>query len=436
MLSGYTFTASTQEAECWVRQGRHRDEYETQGLPPQEVMCLRLPGALPEVLGMRSTEIADAVTNEVSRHVITSSEWLTAEHKRSAIMQARMVKRVLELAASGEPFSDNDLGSYRGVGVLFARHRVPLPLLLASFDTGTSAMVRESWRIVPSEYFTGMAQFTERVARMLKEARKTAVHGYLDTRAESNSRSARRIAAEALIGGESAPAARVLGERLAPSYLVLACALPDSGKVDTGTVAAIYRDIESVPGALHSGDLSILVVLLPVEDSQPLPEAAAAELAGRVRALTGLTVYATQAHRPDLAGIPAALDEACRALSLVKAIPDAGCKPYRLDALLVELAIARQPDITRRLAALLTPLDAGPDLRRTLEVLFACDLDRERTARELCIHRRTLRYRMDRIRNLSGVNPDSAHGIQLFRAALTATRMLPPGGPRPEKALP
>ena len=97
-------------------------------------------------------------------------------------------------------------------------------------------------------------------------------------------------------------------------------------------------------------------------------------------------------------------------------------------------AIARQPDIKQRLAALLAPLDAGQDLHRTLEALFACNLDRERTASKLCIHRRTLRYRMDRIRDLSGIDPDSTHGIQLLRAALTATRLptLNPQNPLPE----
>jgi sugar diacid utilization regulator len=113
----------------------------------------------------------------------------------------------------------------------------------------------------------------------------------------------------------------------------------------------------------------------------------------------------------------------------VRATPDAECRPYREDALLVELAIARQPDIRARLAALLAPLDAGSDLYRTLEVLFACDLDRERTAAALCIHRRTLRYRLDRIRDLSGIAPDSLRGAQLLRAAVTAARLSSAGLP-------
>ncbi|MFD0532815.1 helix-turn-helix domain-containing protein [Actinomadura luteofluorescens] len=56
-------------------------------------------------------------------------------------------------------------------------------------------------------------------------------------------------------------------------------------------------------------------------------------------------------------------------------------------------------------------------------MLLACNLDRERAARELWIHRRTLHYRLDRIRELSGVDPSSARGLQLFRAALTSVRL-------------
>ncbi len=171
-------------------------------------------------------------------------------------------------------------------------------------------------------------------------------------------------------------------------------------------------------GVLYSGDLSGLIALFPAADPLRAEDRAAeftAALAGPVHAAASL--------RRGLADIPDALEEASRVLTAVKAIPDAEDRPYRADELLVELAILEQPAIRGRLAAVLQPLDAGTDLRRTLEVLLACNLDRERAARELWIHRRTLHYRLDRIRDLSGVDPSSARGIQLFRAALTSARL-------------
>ena len=401
--------------ECW--------------LLSREVVRVGSPGSLSEVLAARSAEIADAVFDTVLRQVPPASARVASAYERHySVISTELLGRVLELAASGEPFTGDDLDSYRNLGALFAGHQVPLPLLTASFDTGIAALTREWWRVAPAEHFAEMAQFTERLAGMINETRQAAVRGYLEARAGSGGRSVSWAVAEELIGGEVGTAA-AMAERLAPGYLVLACTVPDPALADAGRTAAVRRHIEAIPGALHCGDLSSLVIMLPVEDSQRLPEAAAADLVSELRSLTSQMVYAAQAYRPDLAGVPAAVEEACRSLCIVKAMPDAECRPYTEDVLLVELAIARQPDIRQRLAALLAPLEAGADLHRTLEVLFACDLDRERTAAALCIHRRTLRYRLDRIRDLSGIAPDTLRGAQLLRAALTATRLPPSGLP-------
>ncbi len=382
------------------------------------------PGPLSEALSARSAEIADAVSENVGREVALTQGWLPTAHERRGLTRTRSVERALKLIASGEPLSDKDLAYHRDLGKVFAVHRIPLPVLIGLFENGITAITSKSWQIAAPEHFAEMTRFTERMAGLAEQARQVFIHSYLEVRAENGGHPARWVVADALAGGEpDIAAAWAVGERLAPGYLVLACAVAAPAALDTEQVASIYKRIEAIPGALHCGDLSALVILLPAEDDQRLPEATAAELAGHLRELAGGPVPAAQAYQPGLAGIPAALDEACRTLSLARAIPDAGSRPYQADMLLVELAIARQPDIRQRLAGLLTPLDAGADLHHTLEVLLACDLDRERTASELCIHRRTLRYRMDRIQDLTGIDPDTAHGIQLLRAALFATRL-------------
>jgi PucR C-terminal helix-turn-helix domain/GGDEF-like domain len=396
----------------------------------------------PDDLTARSAEIADAVAEAVASDLVPISDWLADEYKQAGFQLADCIERTLELAASGEPLSADDIQAMRGIGAEFARNHAPLSLLVASLEVGIVAIMRESWRTVPADRFADMTQFTEQVARLAELGRQVALHGYLETRAEADGRPEREILAEALISGECSPeTVQALGERLAPSYLVLACAVPDPARVDSRQLAAIHRAIDDVPGSLHCGDPSALVILLPGDDAARPPEEASAELFTRLRALAGQPVHAARALRPDLAGIPCAHKEACEALSLVKALPDAGAAVYQMDGLLLELSIARQPDIRRRLAALLAPLDARPDLLRTLDVLLACDLDRERTASELYIHRRTLRYRLDRIKSLSGIDPHSARGIQLLRAALTADRLPeltapdPPGGQQDERSL-
>jgi hypothetical protein len=386
-------------------------------------------GSVPGIVATRSAEVAGAVDAAVARFVAPSSAWLTQEHPHAHAFRMRMIERALSLSVKGEPFTDDDLLSFQEIGTQFARHAVPLSLLTEAFDVAMTAATREIWRIAPAGLYPETVQFTQWAAGMMEQGRQVAVGSYLEAgRAGSDRRPVVRAVAEALIGGESGPAAaEAAGMRLAPSYLVLACAVPGLAKVDAPRLAAVRRDLESVPGALYCGDLSGLVVLLPAGESPREATGAAAELVGRLCSLTGQAVCAAQAYRSDLAGIPDAYQEACHVLGLVSAIPDAASRPYRSDELLVELAIAQQPDIGRRLAALLSPLDVGPDLRRTVEVLLACNLDRERTARELHIHRRTLRYRMDRVKEMSGVDLDTVHGLQLFRAALTAARLRDPG---------
>lgn len=161
---------------------------------------------------------------------------------------------------------------------------------------------------------------------------------------------------------------------------------------------------------------------LPVE-SEAAVEVQGVPLVCEIAKVAGPGLRAAQAQVESPSAIPAAVEEVREALSLVSAMPDAQLRPYQLQELLVELAVARQPMIRQRLADLLLPLRDGKDLTRTLEVLFGCGLDRERTTNVLHIHRRTLTYRLQRIRALTGINPATAHGIQILRSALVATRL-------------
>ena len=110
------------------------------------------PGSLPEVLAARSAEIADAVFDAVVRQVPPASARVASAYERHySLISAELLGRVLELAASGEPFTGDDLDSYRNLGALFAGHQVPLPLLTASFDTGIAALTIEWWRVAPAD---------------------------------------------------------------------------------------------------------------------------------------------------------------------------------------------------------------------------------------------------------------------------------------------
>ena len=72
------------------------------------------------------------------------------------------------------------------------------------------------------------------------------------------------------------------------------------------------------------------------------------------------------------------------------------------------------------------------ELVRTLETFLDADGDVARTAERLFTHRHTIRYRLDRVRELSGLDVSSSDGRERLSLGLKSMRVLgivPPGGP-------
>lgn len=84
----------------------------------------------------------------------------------------------------------------------------------------------------------------------------------------------------------------------------------------------------------------------------------------------------------------------------------------------VELGIAQVPDVDRWLRDLATRLSDGPDLVLTLDAYYRHDMNRRLTAAALRVHPRTLDYRLGRVRDLTGIEPGSTHGVRALSAAV------------------
>lgn len=258
-------------------------------------------------------------------------------------------------------------------------------------------------------------------------------------RRNGNGGPARAVLLSFLLDGNHAAAAAG-GFVVAPAYVVLVCRTAERGshrsELRDGALRerALRPSLESVPDALWCGDIEEdgLIVLLPAQrHAFETTEAVATSLTEAVAERLGARVTATLARAEAPEDIPAALAEARQAVEVAAAIPATRSRPYRVQEILVELTVARQPALRQRLTRLLDPLASGTELWQTLDVLFGHDLDRERTAKALSIHRRTLGYRLTRIRELTGIDPATAHGIQLLRIALTATRLPAPASKPP-----
>jgi DNA-binding PucR family transcriptional regulator len=76
------------------------------------------------------------------------------------------------------------------------------------------------------------------------------------------------------------------------------------------------------------------------------------------------------------------------------------------------------------------------ELVRTLETFLDSDGNVAKTAEKLFTHRHTIRYRLERVKELSGLDVSSTDGRERLSLGLKAMRVLgivPPGGPAQEK---
>lgn len=321
--------------------------------------------------------------------------------------------------------SDADLKFFHEIGYERGRGLFPASDLRAGFKISYLAGLREIYSIADDTRYTGMVEFATHGARehpRLMEVTELA-HGAALGRLGDRTRALEILLRHLLDGSPASDAAEAANVSLPGSYLLLLCRRQRT----TGPAARFQpasQVLDGTPGVLWRADniTGNLLILVPADDLATSRVTAAA-LTGGLSERLSEPLHIAEVHAATLDAVPTAYREAQQMMPLVAAMPDARSRPYAVDELLVELAVARQPALRHRLADLLIPLREGTDLQITLNALFECELDRERTSRKLHIHRRTLTYRIQRIRELTGLDPATAHGIQVLRTAVTASRL-------------
>ncbi|MER7822920.1 helix-turn-helix domain-containing protein [Streptomyces sp. NPDC096097] len=178
-------------------------------------------------------------------------------------------------------------------------------------------------------------------------------------------------------------------------------------------------------GALTGEDLGLscqvgnhLCILVPIRGHRSPVELVGlvVEELRRVGVSFGAPAGTVTAARTELS---AAIQEAARIEALVNAAGLEG-RTVESNQVISELAISRDGDYRRELISLITPIADAPELLKTLRTLYVMDLDRTRTARRLNVARRTLTYRLEKIEQLTGINPVRTRGILAFVLALAA----------------
>ncbi|HUY97893.1 MAG TPA: helix-turn-helix domain-containing protein [Verrucomicrobiae bacterium] len=318
-----------------------------------------------------------------------------------------------------------------------AHERVPLDAVLSAYHVGLLV----TWQAVQEEAAGGerdaLLSVATRAMDYIAQVTALVAAAYLEEREalSGEERGATQTLVNALLAGNASEhLATEAGHRLAPSYMVLALGFGTSEDERTpsvtGAVAArrklrrIENRLERTMGTAVPAVLGVTggVVLLPVDRDPPSTLTDPRLLVEELSAAAGAPVTAAVAFRPGLEGVPAAASEADEILRIAIVM---GLAPqlYRVEDLLFEHALGHDQESLDHLAALLDPLQSGPDLLSTLDAYLQCDLDRRRAAAVLHIHPNSLDYRLRRVRALTGCDVGTTKGIQLLGAALVARRL-------------
>jgi DNA-binding PucR family transcriptional regulator len=264
----------------------------------------------------------------------------------------------------------------------------------------------------------GVLRYSREVAFAAAEvyARAAESRGAWDARLEA-------LVVDSLLRGETDEEVRSRAAALgwtAQSGVTVTVGRTPSGD-DEAVVDALRRTARQAGHDVLTGVQGdrLVVVLGGVDD----PEKAAASVAGHF----GPGPVVAGPLVPDLAAAATSARAAVAGLRAADAWPDAP-RPVSADALLPERALAGDGHARRALVAhVYEPIaESGPVVIDTLAAYLESGSSVEAAARMLFVHPNTVRYRLRRVVELSGLTPANPRDAYTLRLALTLGRLFPP----------
>ncbi|MGW2648389.1 PucR family transcriptional regulator [Streptomyces sp. NPDC001393] len=309
---------------------------------------------------------------------------------------------------------DIDVGVFRERAAERAEEGLPLVQLLRGYHVGAEVLLdalSESAR--PGEE-AALQSLTRMQLRALQATVENVTEAYLAGLADQQG-AARELARALIRGDEPEEVAARYGLSLESGYLVLSVRAPDP-HTPLAARRLLRRVLARLAPPAEGRVLSLPDerggwVLLP---SRTALDAVAGRLSSRLPSAP--IVGAATAGTPE--EVPAAAERA-RRIAAVADTPGV----HRLRDVLLDYQVAAAADSAPELDALLEPLDRQPGLTATVAAFLDCDFDRRRTAQALDVHPNTVDNRLARVAELTGVDPRTARGVQLFGAALTLHRI-------------
>ncbi len=308
---------------------------------------------------------------------------------------------VIRWLADGAPPGEDEIAVFREHARARADEGFPADMIAASFRRGA----RFAWRAIleaatdaerPAlvEIADLLFEYVDRVSRIYSEVYGAAAKRRAPGAEEAAARDLlARIAAERETLTEDQQLAERIGFRIERAAWPFVIAIPDGSAQRHDELAASLRRRHALAASEGRRVIGLSNLTRPWRG-------------------LGLDARAVVAHAPPAIGAERGhvLEELRGAVALATGRGDSG--EIEVGDYLPALMLASSPRIASQIRArVYSPLDGGhPELVRTLDALIKNNFEKGRVAAVLHVHRNTLRDRIARISELTGVDLDGVEG--------------------------
>lgn len=327
-------------------------------------------------------------------------------------------RRMLDLAADGRPLEENDLSTFAVAGRIRAEAALTLASQRRVLHLHTGRLLHEITAASGPDTIGDLLRLTGWLGAEGMRARAAYLNGYLDGADPLNAVAGRlEMLAHSLVADEPVdwlPVDR-LGVQTSGRYAVSVLRLP--GPLPASRRYGVSHDLADrrlVTAWLAPDELVILTPLDGASDDLPLEQ---------VRSTVVAMGQACQVGSVD--GVMGHLTESlssARELSRVAPLEDKPARRYAIADLFAELSVAGTPQVDTWLRGFAQRLASGPNLVETLYAYYCHDMGRLATASALIIHPRTLDYRLQRVREITGLDPASTAGVRVLSVVVARIR--------------
>jgi hypothetical protein len=333
---------------------------------------------------------------------------------------------IMARAAEDQPLNDADLATLESTGRQRGGLRVSMPAQRQVIGLHAQNVLREIHQAATPRDVSDVLQLVGWLGPQSVRGHAAYLNGYLTGVSRSTSvhtqiaALTRMLLSDELV--EPNPLSDALDLRLADGYLVTVVRIPVPPAPPPEQRAQIIEKLlRRWRTPMDWVEPDELVILAPIDGHDP----SGLDLA-RDHTLDLVREMVTAVGRPCAIGaIPGQVRALAEPLALARRIskvtpPEPAPRAlYTVDDVFIELSVAETPQIDGWMRALTERLRTGSNLIRTLDAYYRHDMSRHDAATALCIHPRTLDYRLRRVRTLTGVDPASTRGVRLLSTVAT-----------------